>query len=60
MLTEEQVRRLRYAPTVWTETTRLHPASPHVMRVACEDVVLRGSGTSVGRETEIFAMVRAA
>lgn len=57
-LTKEDVESLSYLKNVWKETLRLHPPGANILRLAEEDITLRGSGVHVPKGTEIYGNIR--
>lgn len=53
-ITSEQVEKLSYLKKVWKETTRKHPAGPFIIRKAGQDTIMKGSGLSVPKGTQVM------
>lgn len=55
MLTVDEVAELSYLRMAWKEVLRMHTATAGTLRVATEDMVLKGSGTAVPKGSCVLA-----
>eukprot|EP00177_Eucheuma_denticulatum_P001827 GFKZ01003265.1.p1 GENE.GFKZ01003265.1~~GFKZ01003265.1.p1 ORF type:complete len:495 (-),score=58.15 GFKZ01003265.1:300-1784(-) len=55
VLTVDEVAELSYLRMAWKEVLRMHTATVGTLRVATEDVVLKGSGTAVRKGSSVLA-----